>query len=394
MTTSPSNHPRIGLITHPLIEGKDRHGLVKSFLQILEPLAEEIYLVTGNYPQSAVFSPKIHLMNIKYDTKKQSVVVRAFKYVIGQVKLSWNLAKITNKLDLVIYFLATPLLLPMLTAKLLRKKVMLVTTGLESWSAGAEQGRQKSLFDIEGPIFSGIISIGERLNYKLANRIVVYSPSLIRPLGLENYRNKTLVAHRHFLDFSRFKVKKPLNERGNLVGYIGRLSEEKGVLNFIEAMPGLLEMKGELEFLIGGDGQLFNEIEEYLRKMNLSGRVNLVGWIPYDKTADYLNKLRLLILPSYTEGLPNIMLEAMACGTPVLATPVGSIPDIIKDGETGFIMEDNSPQCITNNVIRVFNHTKLEQIVQNARALTEREYTYEAAVERYEKILSNFSSKS
>jgi len=165
-------------------------------------------------------------------------------------------------------------------------------------------------------------------------------------------------------------------------------------LNFVEAIPSLLQMKDGLEFLIGGDGLLRNEIEEYLSKASLSSRVNLPGWIPYNKTPDYLNQLKLLVLPSYTEGLPNIMLEAMACGTPVLATPVGSIPDIIKDGETGFIMEDNSPQCITNNVIRVFNHTKLEQIVQNARSLTEREYTYEASVERYEKILSDFPSKS
>jgi len=92
-------------------------------------------------------------------------------------------------------------------------------------------------------------------------------------------------------------------------------------------------------------------------------------------------------LPSYTEGLPNVMLEGMACGTPVLATPVGAIPDVIKDGETGFIMEDNSPACIAENIERALNNPDLERIIENARELVEKEFTYEATVERYKKAL-------
>ena len=79
----------------------------------------------------------------------------------------------------------------------------------------------------------------------------------------------------------------------------------------------------------------------------------------------------------------------MGCGTPVLATSVGGVPDLIKDGETGFIMKDNSPECIAENVIRALEHPNLDEIVKNARALVEREFTYEAAVERYRKILEN-----
>ena len=115
----------------------------------------------------------------------------------------------------------------------------------------------------------------------------------------------------------------------------------------------------------------------------------MLRWVPHDKLPDYLNELKLVVLPSYTEGLPNLMLEAMACGTPVLATPVGAIPDMITDGETGFIMEDNSPACIAENVMRALEHPDLERIVENARALVEREFTYETAVERYRRILDD-----
>ena len=77
----------------------------------------------------------------------------------------------------------------------------------------------------------------------------------------------------------------------------------------------------------------------------------------------------------------------MACGTPVLATPVGGVPGVIKDGETGFIMENNSPECIAKNVMRALEHPNLDKIIKNARELVEKEFTYEAAVERYRMIL-------
>jgi glycosyltransferase involved in cell wall biosynthesis len=106
----------------------------------------------------------------------------------------------------------------------------------------------------------------------------------------------------------------------------------------------------------------------------LTARVDLPGWISHDDLPGYLNQLRLLVLPSYTEGLPNIMLEAMACGTPVLATPVGAIPDVIIDGKTGFIMENNSPECIAENVIRALNSPDLERIAENGRRFVEENF--------------------
>ena len=85
------------------------------------------------------------------------------------------------------------------------------------------------------------------------------------------------------------------------------------------------------------------------------------------------------------------MLEAMACGTPVLATSVGAIPDVIKDSETGFIMDNNSPECIAKKVISVLEYPYLDRIVKNAKELVEMEYTYNAAVDRYRRVLKDLS---
>lgn len=73
--------------------------------------------------------------------------------------------------------------------------------------------------------------------------------------------------------------------------------------------------------------------------------------------------------------------------------PLIRAPDIMRDRKTGFIIGDNSPECIAKNVTRVLNHPDLEEIIQTAHALLEREFTYEAAVEGYRKILTDLRSK-
>ena len=108
--------------------------------------------------------------------------------------------------------------------------------------------------------------------------------------------------------------------------------------------------------------------------------------IPHEKLSEYLNQLTLLVNPSYTDTGPQIVLEAMACGTPILSSLVGMVPDLIKDGENGFIMNDNSPECIAKNVTRVLDNPNLEHITKKALAIIEKEYSYEAAVKRYTEI--------
>ena len=376
MQINSGNHPNIGIVSFPLLES----GAVplSNLIEILHSLSENLYIISGNAATALSKRYKgdniyIYLVNHEAGT---NTFTRIVKFIYTQLRISCKLARITKHVDLWFFFLGEGgLLLPMLTAKLLRKEVVIV-------SAASNVSISKAQLDsLSKPIF-----LLEKINRVLSNKIILYSPNLIKEWNLEKYRHKISIAHEHFLDFDKFKVEKPLGERGNLVGYVGRLSKEKGILNFLEAIPGVLEARDEVTFLIGGDGQMRPQVEECANK--LDGKVKFVGWISHDELPRYLNELKLLVLPSYTEGLPNIMLEAMACGTPVLATPVGAIPDIIKDGETGFIMEDNSPECIAQNIIRALNHPNLEQIARNARALVEKEFTFEKAVERYGKIVN------
>lgn len=369
--------PNIGIVTFPISEA----GVIplSNLIRIFYSIIDEIYLITGDAGYIAYENDrKVHAYQVEHSVGVRHVFTRVINYAKTQVRISAKLLVLRARVDIWVFFMgAEGLILPILTAKLIRKKVVITSAGSGTKSAKAANDTLASS-----------LGLLQTFTYHLSDRIILYSNGLIEEQGLQKYRFKISIAHKHFLDFNLFKMHTQLIERDNFVGYIGRLSEEKGVLNFIKAIPDILKKRNEVKFFIGGGGQLKGEIERYLNEYNLNEKVKMDGWIEHDDLPQYLNELKLIVLPSYTEGLPNIMLEAMACGTPVLATPVGAIPDFIKDGVTGFIMEDNSPACISSNILRALSHPSLEQISNNGRNLVEKEFTFEKAVERYRQIMS------
>jgi glycosyltransferase involved in cell wall biosynthesis len=235
-------------------------------------------------------------------------------------------------------------------------------------------------------IISAFFKTLESLSLHLSDRILVESKSAINFLGLTKYVNKISIFHL-YMDTEKFKVKKSFKNRKNLVAFISRLNRSKGIVEFIEAIPMLFKERRDLSFLIGGDGPMRCYVEKELHKNKLYDKVELKGWIAHDKLPDYLNEVKLLVLPSYSEGLPSIVLEAMACGTLVLASPVGAIPDLVKDGETGFILEDRSPEYIAQKVLEILSRSDLEKIASNARRIIEVEYSYERSVGLFKEAL-------
>jgi glycosyltransferase involved in cell wall biosynthesis len=375
---------KIGVITYPFGE-KTKPTLLLNLLEILESIADKLYVITGNIPPDEIPNNiRYHLINFKMEKELRrhlpmyiAFPIWLFNYIMGQIKMSYNLLKISKNVDIVIFFLGWSIcLLPILSARILKKKVVIIVTGSEA----------KSTKESHAPIFGFIQKLSERVNYTLSNYVIPESESLIYQLKLERYKSKVFGTGSRFVDIS-FKIKKSVMTRKNKVGYIGRFSKEKGIMNFVEAIPLVLKESKNIDFLIGGNGVLFGEIGKKIRSYH--NKVILKRWIPHEKLPDYLNELKLLVLPSHSEGLPTMILEAMACGTPVLATPVGGIPDVIKDGETGFIMENNLPVCIAENVMRALNYPNIDEIIRNARNLIEEEYTYEAAVDRYKKIFEH-----
>lgn len=229
----------------------------------------------------------------------------------------------------------------------------------------------------------------QRICHIVASDIIVMSKSIVEWVGLEKYFSKISIVQRHFVNFSSFNTRKEIDKRENLVGYIGRLEKEKGILSFIEAIPKALKVRKDIAFLIGGDGALSDKIKSHINKRNLQDKVKMVGWIPHERLPNYLNELKLFVLPSYTEGLPKIILEAMACGTPVLATPVGAVPDIVLEGKTGFLLKSTKPEHIAKRIVELLDDDSslLERVSKNAYNFVREKFRYEKTLESWRNFL-------
>jgi len=366
----------VSVITHPF---SDMTGqtILANLIDVLLPMSEHIYVITGDFSYE---SNKVSIFRIGTITTEDPFLLWIKKQVQAQLKSAYYLIKTSKQFDIAFFFLGGRVhLLPLMVAKILGKKVVVAATGSAS---GTTKGVYSNRLLGVGGLISRMAKILERSCFALADQVAVESPSAIHFLQLNRYGKKIAINGAMYVDTNIFSVRTGINERRNLIGFVGRLSKEKGVINFVKAVPLILKRHDTIEFLICGDGQLLDDLKEELRKSGCSEKVKFTGWVPHDELPNYLNELKLLVLPSYSEGVPGIVQEAMACGTPVLATPVGGVPDLIKDGQTGFILEDNSPECIANGVINALSSKNLEKSVKNARKLIEDEYAYGAMVRK------------
>lgn len=129
--------------------------------------------------------------------------------------------------------------------------------------------------------------------------------------------------------------------------YIGRLVPVKGVERLIEASSWFGRMAGdEIEVLIIGDGPEKKKLLKQCVDLNISDRVRFIGEVPQAEIPKWIHLSDVLCISSYSEGLPNVAIESMACGKPVVTSAVGGLPDLIEEGVNGLLWKDENPESL------------------------------------------------
>ena len=163
-----------------------------------------------------------------------------------------------------------------------------------------------------------------------------------------------------------FSSERDIPENRPLVLSLGRLIEWKGFQYLIDAM-GAVQIDPPPYLLIGGRGPLRKTLERQVRLKGLEDRVRIVDHIPFEFIHHYYRAADVFVLPSIidnegnTEGLGVVLLEALACGIPCVASRVGGITDIVQDGKNGFLVEPKDPGAIADKITRLLQDKDLQQ---------------------------------
>lgn len=219
--------------------------------------------------------------------------------------------------------------------------------------------------------------------YSMASHTIVLSRSWLLSI-------KEIIGEKPVSILGNFSVLEPepkaYQSRSNTVLYMGEIGKRKGAYD----LPGIMErVIGEcpdVHFNICGNGEI-EALKSILEAKRLSAYATLPGWTVGEVKKQYLNDARVFLLPSYNEGQPMAILEAMAYRIPVVSTTAGGIPELVTNGENGFISEPGDIEKMAADIILLLKNRELAaSIASNNRRCIEEVHSLDVYLERLNSI--------
>jgi glycosyltransferase involved in cell wall biosynthesis len=153
----------------------------------------------------------------------------------------------------------------------------------------------------------------------------------------------------HLADRSAARAQLAIDDKVELVLFVGRLDTEKGIVELLEAFASLASRRPHLRLAYVGDGPGGEQLRSKAKHLALEDRIILIGACPSQKVAQWLAAANVLALPSYNEGYPNVVIEALSCGRPVIATTVGGILELVNE-KSGILIAPRDWRVLANAI--------------------------------------------
>ncbi|MFB0544708.1 MAG: glycosyltransferase family 4 protein [Asgard group archaeon] len=175
-----------------------------------------------------------------------------------------------------------------------------------------------------------------------------------------------------------------LSEKDFIVGYVGRITFEKGIEYLIRAFVNIVKITDQIKLVIAGDGNKKTELQELVKELKLNRYVTFAGFIAHEDISSFYEFCDVVVLPSiWNEPLSRVLLETFHFSKPVIATKTGGTPEIIKDGENGLLVEPKNVDQIADKILFLYKNLDIRKRIQenaksysnknlNSRTLTEK----------------------
>jgi len=197
----------------------------------------------------------------------------------------------------------------------------------------------------------------------------------------------------NFVPDDKILEKNYQKQKGSIL-FLGRFNEEKGIFDLLDAMSIVSNNIPEVKLVLCGDGDIVG-VKNKIDKLGLSVHVELLGWVSGKEKKRVLYESQIFVLPSYVEGLPIGVLEAMQCGCPVVATTVGGIPDQVQNEVQGILVEPGNVVALATALERLLSNSELcEQMGQHGIITIREKFSYEVVMPKIEKIYRDLGYES
>ncbi len=178
----------------------------------------------------------------------------------------------------------------------------------------------------------------------------------------------------------------PSNEKGNYILYVGRLSYGKGLFDLLKIAKEIVK-DHDIHFCLVGKGELEKKLKKIIKKEKLDNNVKLLGSLKHDELIKIYQKAKLFLFPSYYEGFPTVVLEAMSSGVPVLVSDIEAHKNFITDGKDGILIKKGSIDDASQKISYLLNNPDLmDKLGKNARITIEMKFSWNEISKIFEEI--------
>lgn len=182
----------------------------------------------------------------------------------------------------------------------------------------------------------------------------------------------------------------PQAREAGVLLFLGRFGKRKGIFELLQALAIVRQRFANVKLRCGGDGDVAG-VRTRIRELGLEQHVEILGWVSGAAKERELRRATIYVLPSYAEGLPMGVLEAMAAGTPTIATDVGGIPEAIDDGVHGLLIRPGDVDALAERIVRLLEDDDLRaELGAAARARAEAVFGTERVIARVEELYRDF----